>query len=182
MANSTLNGKRAGAHVHGPHCNHAVCELRIRLFKTEDYKALKEIWRLGDIELDDTDSPAALAKNTERLPNGFRVFVAEAQELDHGDNPTGKARVAGGVILTYDGKRAYIYHFAVHPDFRGHGLGKALLETCERQAALWGARHLRLTARNDRSREVAHRMYQAAGWTPTKALWIYNKALKRSTK
>ena len=91
--------------------------------------------------------------------------------------PIGKPRLAGGVITTFDGHRAYVYHFAVHRDFRGMGLGRALLETCERQAKFWEARHLRLTARVDGSRAAARKLYQALGWVRDNSICTYGKTL-----
>jgi ribosomal protein S18 acetylase RimI-like enzyme len=176
---SRRNGASNG-HVHGPHCNHGhiECEVRIRLYQKQDHKELTAAWKSGDIALDDTDGARAIEQNLKRSPNGYRVFVAEAVMMDTEENkPVGKPRIAGGVIFTYDGHRAYVYHLAVHRDFRGVGLGKALLETCEHQAKLWSARHLRLTSRIDDSRAPARKMYEEQGWVPEKSLVVYKKTM-----
>ena len=34
----------------------------------------------------------------------------------------------GAILVGTDGRRAYIYHTAVHPDFRRKGVGKSLVE------------------------------------------------------
>ena len=173
-----------GAHQHGPHCNHdhehghAGCIAQVRLYESADYKALKEIWKSGNIELDETDTPEAIAKNLRTRPKGYCIFVIGTQMVDAHGEPEGKPRVAGGATLTFDGRRAYIYHFAIHPEFRGLGLGRALLDTCEKQAERWGATQLRLTARSDGSRAVAQKLYDSAGWKPSKDLWVYAKSLK----
>jgi ribosomal protein S18 acetylase RimI-like enzyme len=179
---STQRSTANGGHQHGPHCNHehghAGCVAQVRLYDNADYKALKEIWKSGNIELDETDTPDAIAKNIRARPKGFRVFVIDTQIVDEHGEPVGKSRIAGGATLTFDGRRAYIYHFAIHPDFRGLGLGRALLETCEKQAENWGATQMRLTARSDGSRAVAQKLYESAGWKPSSALWVYAKSLK----
>ena len=171
------------SHAHEGHCcdhDHGpMCELAIRRFKKEDYKGLQAAWKSGDIGTDDTDSLRAIEKNIKDRAN-YRLFVAEAQMVDpHSQKKQGESRIAGGVIVTFDGHRAYVYHLAVHTDFRGVGLGKALLEVCEQQAKLWGARHLRLSARIDDSRAPARAMYEECGWQTDKTIWTYRKTLKK---
>ena len=173
----------ASAHTHGPHCCNGAgagrlsCEVRIRLYVPQDFKALNAIWKAGDMALDDTDTAEAMAENLQRFKNSYRVFVAEAQMVQGRNGAVGRRRLAGGVVTAFDGHRASVYHLAVHPEFRGVGLGRALLDTCERQAKIWGARHLRLTARTDASRAAARRMYAKAGWEVDSTICVYRKTL-----
>ena len=153
-------------------------ELGIRAYKPEDYRELKAVWKAGEIVVDETDSAKALKECLLKRKDSFQVFVAEVLALDpKTGKPSGAQQLAGGVIVTYDGHRAYIYHFAVHPDFRGVGLGAALLETCEHQAKLWGAKHIRLMSRTDAAREGARRLYESHGWTAESKLIQYKKDL-----
>jgi GNAT superfamily N-acetyltransferase len=181
IQSSTMNGQHPCgdplcSHDHHGHTGQLFAQ--IREYKNSDYTPLREIWEAGSIEIDDTDTPAAIARNIRTRPRGFRVFVVDVQDSDVNGKPTGHARVAGGVTLTFDGRRAYVYHFAVHPDFRGMGLGRALLVQCEKQALEWGALHLRLTARVGGIRAVAQKLYTDEGWTPTPEQWVYVKNLK----
>ena len=179
--NRVSSAKRESGHVHGPNCSHdhdLVCELRIRQYKPEDFKSLTVVWKDGDITLDETDTEKALAESIKRNKNGFRIFVAEAQMVNKKTNePASEAMIAGGVIVTFDGHRAYVYHLAVHSEFRTVGLGRALLEACEQQAQLWGARHLRLTSRTDASRAPARKMYKEMGWAVDDAICTFKKTL-----
>ncbi|HLX61257.1 MAG TPA: GNAT family N-acetyltransferase [Planctomycetota bacterium] len=162
-------------HEHGPCCDF---ELGIRPYRTEDYRDLKAVWKAGEIATDDTSSARALKENLEKRQGSFQVFVAEVVAIDaKSGKPAGARQLAGGVIVTYDGHRAYIYHFAVHPDFRGVGLGAALLETCEHQARLWGAKHLRLMSRTDAARDGARKLYEKHGWARDWNLCQYKKDL-----
>ncbi|MCY3023197.1 MAG: GNAT family N-acetyltransferase [Planctomycetota bacterium] len=146
---------------------------RVRQYRPEDHEALRAIWKACDISLGETDTAEAIARNLRRRSNGFRIFVVETT----GEAPAGVPRLVGGVVTTFDGHRAYVYHLAVHPQFRAGGLGRLLLETCEWQAQRWGARHLRLTSLTANMRTAARRMYAAAGWRPRKELWVYSKDL-----
>jgi len=49
-------------------------------------------------------------------------------------------QLAGTAVVAYDGWRAYIYHVAVAPFTRGHGLGKALMAEAEAYLLSQGAR------------------------------------------
>jgi len=162
-------------HDHGAGCEF---ELAIRPYKSEDYRELKAIWKQGEILIDETDSAKALKENLEKRANGFQVFVAEVIAVDpKTGKPSGARQLTGGVIVTFDGHRAYVYHFAVHADFRGVGLGAALIEQCEHQARLWGAKHLRLMSRTDAAREGARRLYENQGWKKETNLVQYKKDL-----
>ena len=182
---ASTNGN--GAHQHGPHCNHdhghehghghAGIVAEIRLFTKADHKQLTEIWKAGHIDIDACDTAAMIEKNMRTRKQGYRLFVISTQEMDEDGQPVGKPRIAGGATVTFDGRRAYVYQFAVHPDFRGLGLGRALLSTCEKEAASWGATQLRLTARADGSRAIAQKLYESEGWKPAKDLWVYGKKL-----
>jgi len=169
-------------HGDGECCDHdhGSCEfeLAIRPYKAEDYRDLKAIWKAGEIVIDETDSAKALKESLEKRKDSYQIFVAEILAVDpKTGKPSGISQLAGGVIVTFDGHRAYIYHFAVHPEFRGVGLGEALIETCEHQARLWGAKHLRLMSRTDAVREGARRLYEKRGWTAETKLVQYRKDL-----
>jgi len=148
---------------------------RVRTYRPEDFDALHAIWKACEISLDDTDTAESIARNLRRRKHSLRIFVVETAGV--APAAPGVPRLVGGVMTAFDGHRAYVYHLAVHPQFRAGGLGRLLLETCEWQAQAWGARHLRLTARRDDVRIAARRMYAAAGWRHRKELWVYSKDL-----
>jgi GNAT superfamily N-acetyltransferase len=106
------------------------------------------------------DVPAAAAWWLERRPalasGGLAVWVAR----DAGE-------IVGTVSLTDEAKpngrhRAEISKLMVHPDARGHGLGRDLLATAEKAAARAGATLLLLDTETD---SPAERLYRVTGWT-----------------
>ncbi len=44
------------------------------------------------------------------------------------ETPAGS--LVGAALCGHDGRRGFLYHLAVHPDERGHGLGRALVAHC----------------------------------------------------
>jgi ribosomal protein S18 acetylase RimI-like enzyme len=61
----------------------------------------------------------------------------------------------------------------VHPDFRGQGLGRALLRAeIERFKRLGAARVL---VHTDNQRDAAFALYQSAGFRVIEDVWVYRK-------
>ena len=61
------------------------------------------------------DSREGTARFLDRNPK--TCFVAEAD-----------GRLIGTIMAGNDGRRGYIYHTAVHPNYRGRGIGSALVQ------------------------------------------------------
>lgn len=74
-------------------------------------------------------------------------------------------RVVGycGLWLLLD--EAHITNIAIHPDYRGRGLGEALLSHMMRRAKEWGADKMTLEVRV--SNTVAQRLYKKLGFEPS---------------
>lgn len=91
--------------------------MQIRILTIEDYEQVYALWLsckgMGLNDLD--DSKEGIARFLDRNPS--TCFAA-----------TEEGRVIGVIIAGHDGRRGYIYHTAVHPDFRHRGIAKALLE------------------------------------------------------
>jgi ribosomal protein S18 acetylase RimI-like enzyme len=117
----------------------------------------------------DIDYPAitALAARTE----GVRMTASESPRWHAAflsKNP-GMCFVAdrGGALIGFvycghDGRRALIYHLAVHPDARGAGVGAALMACVERAIARAGiSRGLLMVLTSNAS---AAGFYEALGW------------------
>ncbi|WP_370414046.1 N-acetyltransferase family protein [Streptomyces fradiae] len=92
-------------------------------------------------------------------PDGHRLITA-----------TVGARLAGWVVLGHDPNPLVahwgsVHHLQTHPDFRGHGLGTALMRELHRVARdELSLTHLRLAARGGEGLEA---FYTALGWTET---------------
>lgn len=90
--------------------------MNIRPMLTDDYNAVFYLWSstpgVGMRSLDDSEE--GITKFLLRNPH--TCFVAEV------DN-----QIVGVILCGHDGRRAYIYHTAVKPDFRKRGIGNALV-------------------------------------------------------
>ncbi len=110
----------------------------------EDYPQVYALWRAcPEMELNDTDdAEAGILRLLARNPD--TCLVAEEE-----------GRIAGVILVGCDGRRGYVYHAGVHPDFRRRGIGSALAEEALRRLREMGIckAGLLVFANNERGKE-----------------------------
>ena len=90
----------------------------IRPFSMSEYDEVLALWRQSEgIGLSQADEPEAIAAYLARNPG--MSFVAWADGV-----------VVGAVLCGHDGRRGYLHHLAVHPEYRRQGIGRALVNRC----------------------------------------------------
>lgn len=91
--------------------------MQIRKLTIADYQEVYGLWLsckgMGLNNLDDSEE--GIARFLNRNPD--TCFVA-----------TVDGRIAGVIISGHDGRRGYIYHTAVHPEYRRRGIASALVK------------------------------------------------------
>ena len=75
-----------------------------------------------------------------------------------------KSEVVGTAIASFDGWRAYIYHVAVAPAQRAHGLGHQLMAEAEQYLLSAGARYVYVMVNQDNADGIA--LAAEAGYLP----------------
>lgn len=92
--------------------------MKIREMTEADYDQVYQLWLscagMGLNNLD--DSREGIARFLQRNPQTCLVAVENHQ-------------VIGAILVGSDGRRAYIYHTAVHPNYRRRGIARQLVET-----------------------------------------------------
>lgn len=98
--------------------NSNVSNMKIRTMSISDYADVYNLWLsckgMGLNSLD--DSRDGIEKFLKRNPD--TCFVAEV------DN-----KIIGSILAGNDGRRGYIYHTAVSPQYQKHGIGNSLVNT-----------------------------------------------------
>ncbi len=138
--------------------------MQIRIMTMEDYDNVYALWTgtpgMGLRSLD--DSPAGIERFLGRNPAS--CFVAEEGE-----------RLAGAILCGHDGRRGYIYHAAVHPDFRRQGIGRALVQAALDALAEEGILKVALVVFE--TNENGNRFWESAGFSKRNDLVYRNRSL-----
>lgn len=122
----------------------------LRVMSAGDYDAVLELMQnTPGISLRDADSREATERYLERNPG--MSFVAEVE-----------GRLVACVMCGHDGRRGYLQHLLVLPEYRRQGIANALVERCLNSLAQLGIHkcHLDVFKTND----SAARYWQGQGW------------------
>lgn len=138
--------------------------LHIRKMTIDDYDEIYELWMscagMGLNNLD--DSRDGIEKFLNRNPETCLAAIIDS-------------KIVGVIMVGNDGRRGYIYHTAVHPDYRHQGIAKKLVEGAMRKLAELGIHKAALVAfeRN----EIGNAFWESQGFTVRNDLIYRNKAL-----
>lgn len=122
----------------------------IRVMIPADYDAVLALMQdTPGISLRDADSREAsecyLARNPEMS------FVAEAE-----------GRLIACVMCGHDGRRGYLQHLLVLPDYRGQGIARAMTQRCLDALEQWGIHKCHLDV--FKTNTSAAQYWQGQGW------------------
>lgn len=136
----------------------------IRLLSIEDYPALYDLWiHTPGMGLNTTDdSYDGIAKYLKRNP--YTCFAAM-------DN----SKLVGAILTGHDGRRGYIYHTAVLPEYRHHGIGRALVSAAMDALAQEGIHKVALVAFSRNG--TGNAFWESMGFTAREDLTYRNKAM-----
>ena len=138
--------------------------MSIRLMTIDDYEKVYELWMscigMGLNNLD--DSKEGIDKFLQRNPD--TCFVAEVENV-----------IVGVIIVGNDGRRGYIYHTAVNPQYRKQGIAKSLVDTAMTALQKTGINNVALVV-FDRN-EIGNGLWEKMGFTVRNDLIYRNKAL-----
>lgn len=138
----------------------------IKVMTIEDYDELFEMWmntpNLGLRSLD--DSKEGIFRFLERNPN--TNFVAYED-----------GKIVGAILSGHDGRRGYIYHTVVLPEYRGQGLGSDLAEAVVEAFRKEGITRVCLNVME--TNDQGKKFWIGKGWERKDILGFYSKAITR---
>ena len=139
--------------------------MKIRLMTIKDYPNVYDMWLsckgMGFNNVD--DSKDGIEKFLNRNPN--TCFVAIENNI-----------VVGAVIAGHDGRRGYIYHLAVNPDYRNKGIGSSLVNNVMNALEAEGINKVALLT--FKRNEVANAFWGKQGFTNREDINYRNKQIK----
>ena len=124
--------------------------IQTREFVIEDYKTAVELWkRVEGVEIAEGDDREGVARFLARNPGLSRVA-------------TDGSIMIGVAFCGNDGRRGYIYHLAVDPNYRGQGVGKRLIGECLEGLRRLGLQRANIMVATDNPR--GREFWSKCGW------------------
>lgn len=126
--NETISLKKQMKQIDKSESNErSIKNMKIRVMNISDYEQVYQLWLsckgMGLNNLD--DSKEGIERFLNRNPE--TCFVAESEQT-----------IIGVIIAGNDGRRGYIYHTAVNPDYRHQGIATKLVNEAMRALKLLG--------------------------------------------
>lgn len=124
--------------------------ISIRDYREGDFPCIEDLWKRTGVGGSERGDDHQTISNT--LIKGGKFIVME-------DISSGK--ITGTSWITNDGRRLYLHHFAILPEYQGKGLSKHLLD-----ASLHYARRLRMQIKLEvhRNNMLATEIYLKGGF------------------
>jgi ribosomal protein S18 acetylase RimI-like enzyme len=121
-----------------------------REFVLGDYDQVAALWReMEGVEICEGDSPEEIREYLKRNPGLSRVAEASG-------------KIVGAALCGHDGRRGWVYHLAVAPQYRGRGIGKMLLDDCVRGLRNAGLKRAIILVAGDNP--AGHEFWLRNGW------------------
>jgi len=93
-------------------------EVHTREFNIADYDEAIALWkRVQGLDVAEGDDRTTIDRFLKRNAGMSRVATADS-------------RIIGAVLCGHDGRRGYIYHLAIDPQYLKRGIGRRLIEEC----------------------------------------------------
>ncbi len=136
-------------------------DLIFQEMKIEDYDQVFRLWQGTEgMGLSEADSRIDIEKFLER--NKGLSFVCRDNE-----------RMIGTVLAGHDGRRGYIYHLAVTPEYRSRGVAKELVSKSLQRLKEEGIGKCHLFVFKDN--DLGKRFWMKAGWLKREDIEVFSK-------
>lgn len=116
--------------------------LELRTYRSGDEAALVTLWETCGLTRPWNDPRRDIERKVDW--DGEHLVVAEMADV-----------LVGSVMLGYEGHRGWLHYLAVHPDHRGTGLGRRLVEDALELLASLGCAKVNLQVRRSNLEAVA---------------------------
>jgi len=123
--------------------------MKFREFTLKDYESVIDLWKLAGLKLSRSDTYEGLKFKLKRDPDLF--FVMEEEK-----------RIIGVVMGSFDGRRGWINHLAVHPEYQGKNIGQQIIDELQRRFKKIGCEKMNLLI--ELSNENVQSFYEKQGF------------------
>jgi ribosomal protein S18 acetylase RimI-like enzyme len=124
-------------------------KMKIEKFKIEYYDEVVGLWRKAGVEIVSSDTIDEVTRVLNRNPDLF--LIGKLHE-----------KVIAVVIGAFDGRRGYVHHLAVDPDYQKMGYGKTIMEALIEQFRTKNIQKVHLFI--EKSNKSVIKFYSNLGW------------------
>lgn len=137
---------------------------QIRRFVMADYDQVLSLWQGAGrgVEIRPSDTPEGLALKLARDADLFLVASSGSQ-------------VIGVVMGAWDGRRGWVHHLTVHPDFRREGVASSMMAEVEARLMQRGCLKINLLVREANREGMA--LYRSLGYGDMTGICAMGKEL-----
>lgn len=122
-------------------------ELQIRQMQPSDFSEVLSVWEKAGLDIPNPKMEFADTDLAIKINSSSCLVLIKNK------------KIIGAVLGTFNGRRGWIYHLAIHPDFQQKGYGALLLIESEKQLKEKGV----------------HRIHLGVAYTNLKVLPFYEK-------
>jgi len=123
--------------------------MQIEKFSMKFYDKVIELWRKAGISVGSSDTIEELERMSQRNPYLFLIGKADEKVI---------SVVMGG----FDGRRGYIHHLAIDPDYQKKGYGKLMMDELMKKFRELGVHKVHLFI--EKHNKAVVDFYQNLGW------------------
>ena len=136
-------------------------EITISKFEIDSYEQVLDLWKQCEgIGLGDSDSKENIQLYLNRNPG--MSFIAELND-----------QLVGAILASHDGRRGYVHHLAVSPNYRRKGIGKLLINRCLEELKNSGILKCHILMFNNN--KTALKFWESIGWSYRDDICIISK-------
>jgi len=124
--------------------------MKIRNYRPGDFEGIMNVWTATDMGRPERGDNASTIEKS--LAMGGCLLVMTDDEKD---------KIIGTSWITYDGRRLYLHHFGILPEYQGRGLSKELLKE---SLAFVKTAGIQVKLEVHRKNFIAQELYKKAGF------------------
>ena len=134
--------------------------VEIRPMTIQDYDEIFAMWQITSKRaLSNADSRERIAFYLDRNPNMSQVAVVDG-------------KIVGTVLCGHDGRRGFIHHMAVLPEYRRHQIGMKMAKKGLSAIAEAGIDKTHIFCYTDNS--LGQSFWKAMGWTKRDDVYVFS--------
>lgn len=131
--------------------------MNFREFSLDDFDSVINLWKKAGLIISRSDTLEGLKKKIKRDPQLF--FVMEKDSF-----------IIGVVMGSYDGRRGWINHLAVDPEYQGMKIGQQIIKELEMRFKKIGCEKINLLI--ERNNEEVQEFYEKQGFKKDELLFM----------